>query len=37
VKSPVYAGGMRDDMTRIGGKESEAAEKKFEAAVKVKN
>jgi len=34
VKSPVNAGGMRDDMTRIGGTESEEAEKKFEASVK---
>jgi len=34
VKSPVNAGGMRDDMKRIGGKESEEAEKKFDAAVK---
>ena len=34
VKSPVNAGGMRDDMTRIGGKESEEAEKKFEASLK---
>jgi quercetin dioxygenase-like cupin family protein len=37
VKSPVNAGGMRDDMTRIGGTESEAAEKKFEVAVKAKS
>ena len=34
VKSPVHAGGMRDNLKRVAGKESEEAENKFEASIK---
>ena len=37
VKSPVHEGGMRDSLVRTGGKESEQAEQKFDAAVKAKS
>jgi quercetin dioxygenase-like cupin family protein len=34
VKSPVHAGGLRDDMTRIGGEEAAAAERRYDEMVK---
>lgn len=34
VKSPVHAGGMRDSLIRTGGRESAAAEEKFDVMIK---